>query len=140
MQFSIVFLVLALAVANSWAGNIPAPPVGAQKQLVCYYDSSSFIKEGKCFEKNSSRKIYWSLQIQHEVITQFLEEIIIFTKWQKFRENKNIDNLNIICSMLINWTNIRFHLPWKNAYVCVRSRNTIKMLIIEWPIPMTKQM
>ncbi|XP_061396951.1 imaginal disk growth factor 6-like [Musca vetustissima] len=43
MQFSIVLL-LASVVACTWAGNVPTQP--PTKQLVCYYDSASFVKEG----------------------------------------------------------------------------------------------
>lgn len=48
MQISVVFSLFCLvasALANT--GATPAKPGVPEKQLVCYYDSSSFVKEGK---------------------------------------------------------------------------------------------
>ena len=48
MQLSLVFSIFCL-VATAWANTGPGgvKPAEKEKQLVCYYDSSSFIKEGE---------------------------------------------------------------------------------------------
>nr|ARA90547.1 chitinase-like protein [Chrysomya megacephala] len=46
MQISLVFSLFCLF-ASAWSSTVtPAKPAVPEKQLVCYYDSSSFIKEG----------------------------------------------------------------------------------------------
>uniref|UniRef100_A0A1A9UHF6 GH18 domain-containing protein n=1 Tax=Glossina austeni TaxID=7395 RepID=A0A1A9UHF6_GLOAU len=51
MRYSVVSSLLLLIVGLSWAQNKVSPAgsttsIGPQKHLVCYYDSSSFVKEG----------------------------------------------------------------------------------------------
>jgi len=38
---------LALCLASVWAGKVGQQQVGQQRHLVCFYDSTSFVKEGE---------------------------------------------------------------------------------------------